>query len=102
MNVSGLELNIIWKLKRHRWIGKKHTSFDNLKKGFPKNIESKIKSSYDHLKKLGIIQEHPTSYGKQISLNPKQLDTVYKACDLFQKILLIDNAKEVFDNKYEI
>ena len=59
---------------RHHFIGGKHTSIDNLKKGFEKSVYGDVDMAIDNLIKQGFIVMKPTSYGKQVSLNPKMLD----------------------------
>lgn len=54
-----------------KW-GGNHTSFDNLPKGFPKHLRGAVKIIADKLIKKGIFLSKPTSYGIEISLNPKK------------------------------
>jgi len=53
-----------------KW-GASHTSFDNLPKGFPGELRGKVKKEAQLLIKQGLIISKPTSYGMQVSLNPK-------------------------------
>lgn len=52
-----------------KW-GGSHTSFDNLPKGFPKELGKKVKDVAKDLIKKGILLSKPTSYGIEVSLNP--------------------------------
>lgn len=53
-----------------------HTSFDNLPKGFPKELGKKIKSIAKDLIKEGLLLSKPTSYGIEVSLNPKRKEDI--------------------------
>ncbi|MBI2546895.1 MAG: hypothetical protein HYW23_00415 [Candidatus Aenigmarchaeota archaeon] len=71
-----VEIRILLKLdKRGKW-GGAHTSVDNLKKGW--NIRDLGKEGSKRVDKLtrelirrGLILSKPTSYGLEISLNPR-------------------------------
>ena len=52
-----------------KW-GASHTSFDNLPKGFPGHLRGDVKKIAEKLIKENILLVKPTSYGKEISLNP--------------------------------
>lgn len=52
-----------------KW-GRSHTSFDNLPKGFPKELRKGVKTVAKDLIKKGLLLSKPTSYGIQVSLNP--------------------------------
>ena len=54
-----------------KW-GASHTAFDNLPKGFPGEVRGKVKRAARNLIKEGLLISKPTSYGLQVSLNPKQ------------------------------
>ena len=76
-----IKATILLKLhKRGNW-GASHTAFDNLKKGWTeadlgkhglKRVEQLVKK----LMRLGVIIPKPTSYGLQISLNPRQSEEI--------------------------
>jgi len=72
---------ILFKLhKRGNW-GGSHTAFENLKKGFKdsdlgKGGLKRVEKMSKELIRLGLIIPKPTSYGLQVSLNPRQNDTV--------------------------
>ena len=63
---------ILRKLKRHGYWGNRHTSFDNLPKGFPSHLHREVKMICKKLIKEGIIIAKPTGYGIEISLNPRR------------------------------
>lgn len=62
---------ILNKLKRHRYIGGKHTDIKNVRKGAPPRFYSQIDGIVNELIKEGIILVKITAYGKHVSLNPK-------------------------------
>lgn len=72
---------ILFKLhKRGNW-GASHTAFDNIKKGFNERDLGKhgtktVDKVAKDLIKSGLIISKPTHYGMQISLNPRQADTI--------------------------
>ena len=51
-----------------KW-GGAHTSFDNLPKGFPKQLRGAVKEAAKELIKRGLLLSKPTSYGLEVSLN---------------------------------
>lgn len=76
MKLSELEYNnakkfILRKLINHNVWGAKHTSLDNLQKGLPGHLRGAAKDIVKDMIKEGLLLSHPTSYGLQISLNPK-------------------------------
>ncbi len=62
---------VIVKLHRHKYIGGRHTNEDNIPKGFPPVDRDNIKNALDELIKRGVVISKPTSYGKEVSLNPR-------------------------------
>ncbi len=71
-------LNIL--KKAHPQIGGKHTSCDNLVKGFPKNMRGNVKKVRDELIKDKILLSKPTNYGdkKECWLNPKKIKEIMR------------------------
>ncbi|MFH0972252.1 MAG: hypothetical protein V1835_06860 [Candidatus Micrarchaeota archaeon] len=69
-------LKILWRMLRHGHIGGRHTAIENLRKGFAKNDYPLIEVAISDLTKEGFLIIKPTSYGKQVSLNPAKLDEV--------------------------
>ncbi len=54
-----------------KW-GGSHTSIDNLPKGFPKEVRGTVKELAKELIKREFLLAKPTSYGLEVSLNPKK------------------------------
>ncbi len=71
-----IRYKIIRKLARHRIIGGKHTSIENIPKGMPKELRKRVIEEVKELIREGIITSHPTSYGVQISLNPRKIKEI--------------------------
>jgi hypothetical protein len=72
-----IKATILFKLyKRGNW-GGSHTALDNLKKGWKqedlgKQSLARVEKLTKHLIREGLIVPKPTSYGLQVSLNPRQ------------------------------
>jgi len=82
MIATTLEKSILEKMLRHQYIGAKHTSIDNLPKGFPKHLRKDVLEAARDLIKKGYITAKPTSYGMEVSLNPTRLKETIKLLDL--------------------
>jgi hypothetical protein len=63
---------ILIKLYRQACWGGKHTSFDNLPKGFPSHLRGQVKDAAKELIKEGLLLCKPTHYGLEVSLNIKR------------------------------
>jgi len=72
---------ILGKLYRHRYIGGRHTSIDNVPKGFPKSENRNIEKALKSLVKEEFILQKPTSYGTEICLNPRKIKEIRKIID---------------------
>lgn len=70
---SDVEKTILRKLLTDRFIGRRHTSIDNVPKGFPKHLRGEVKKATRRLIKEGFIIAKPTAYGLQVSLNPRKI-----------------------------
>ena len=57
----------------HRYIGKRHTSEDNAVKGFPSHEIKRAKKELKELIKKGYILQKPTTYGVEVSINPRAI-----------------------------
>ena len=71
-----VKASIMFKLHRRGNWGASHTSFDNLQKGFKdadlgKHGGKRAEKLAKELVRQGWILSHPTSYGLQVSLNPR-------------------------------
>ena len=67
---------ILHKLTRLGKFKHSHTSIDNLPKGFPADIRGKVKDCVKELIKEDILFVKPTSYGKEVSVNTKNIKKI--------------------------
>jgi len=74
---------ILDKIARYRYWGGKHTSIDNLPKGFPKHMRKYVMKLIKEMKRDNLIICKPTSYGEQVSLNLTQKDWIQRLIDEF-------------------
>jgi hypothetical protein len=76
-----IKASVLFKLyKRGNW-GGSHTAFENLKKGFKESELGKgglkrVEKIARGLVRSGLIMQKPTSYGLQVSLNPRQNEAI--------------------------
>ena len=80
MEKDQLKSFIVKKLFYHGYIGGRHTDIENLKKGLPSHVRGDVKDVAKELVKEEVLVSKPTSYGLQVSLNPR-------AKEKFQKYL---------------
>ncbi|MFQ5762423.1 MAG: hypothetical protein ACE5PO_05255 [Candidatus Bathyarchaeia archaeon] len=69
---------ILEKMLRHEWIGGRHTSADNIPRGRPSHEHKAIKKELKNLIRDGWVTAKPTSYGLQVSLNPRCLKLIHE------------------------
>ncbi|MBI2080012.1 hypothetical protein HYT84_04555 [Candidatus Micrarchaeota archaeon] len=70
------------KLAKHGYWGGRHTSFDNLHKGFPKHLSKDVKGVANDLIKENLLIPKPTSYGLHVSLNPRMKEIIEQVIGL--------------------
>ncbi|HLD18642.1 MAG TPA: hypothetical protein VJB90_01370 [Candidatus Nanoarchaeia archaeon] len=73
---------ILRKLYRHRIIGGKHTAIEHLTKGLPTHMIGDAKEAVDELIKQELILTKKTSYGLQVSLNPKRISDIERIIEM--------------------
>ena len=61
-----------------RYIGERHTSEDNIPKGFPKHERGDVKKALKNLKRQGYIIPKITSYGMEVSLASSKIPEICK------------------------
>ena len=69
LSSSEIRRKILYKMARHNLWGGKHTAFDNIPHGFPKELWKDVRKEIEELIKEGIIVKKPTGYGLHVSLN---------------------------------
>jgi len=73
---STLEKTILRKMFFDGRIGGRHLGEQDLCRGFPSHEKGNIPKSLKKLIKEGLIDNHPTSYGMQYSLNPHRIKEI--------------------------
>jgi len=71
-----IKATILYHLRRKRIIGRKHTPFDTIIRGFPSHQGKDIKKIAHQLIKKGLIITKPSSCGLQISLNKEKIKEI--------------------------
>jgi len=74
--LNGLKKAILRKMYFDKIIGGKHTAIENLKKGFPSHVKGDVDDEVKELIRDGYILPKTTSYGLQVSLNPKMIPEI--------------------------
>jgi len=77
--------NILFKLHWRKYWGARHTALESVKKGIPKHLGGRYVDMAKELIKEGLIVSKPTSYGLQISLNPKLREEIIGRAERFAK-----------------
>ncbi len=75
---DAIRRKLLKKLYLHRIIQHKHTSFDNLPKGFPPHLRGQVKEIAEELIREGLLLSKPTSYGLEVSLNHQRIQEIEK------------------------
>lgn len=75
---QSIRRKLLKKLYLHRIIQHKHTSFDNLPKGFPPHLRGLVKEVAEKLIKEGLLLSKPTGYGLEVSLNHSRIQEIEK------------------------
>jgi hypothetical protein len=84
---ENIRATLFYHLRKKRIIGAKHTSFDNLKFGFPSHLGKEVLKVAKDLVKQGYLITKPTSYGLQVSLNKNRIKEIE---DFIKKVYGID------------
>jgi len=85
MNFDEIRARILHKLTRQRIWGGKHTSFENLQKGFPSHLVKEVKIAGKELVKEGLLLSKPTSYGLEVCLNPRMKKEIITVVERYFK-----------------
>ena len=78
MRTYDIEIAILDKMYHNHLIGEKHTSADNVGKNFPKHMRGDAKKALKNLIRQGYVVPKITSYGLEVSLNPKRINEIRK------------------------
>ena len=71
-----VEVTVLRKMFHYGYVGKRHTSLDNLQKGFPKHERGNVSKAVKALIKGSYIVVKPTGYGQHCSLNVQKIDEI--------------------------
>jgi hypothetical protein len=74
--VTTVEKRILENLLEKNIIGEKHTSEDNAQKCLPKHLRGEAKKALKKLIREGYVIPKITSYGLEVSLNPRRLSEI--------------------------
>lgn len=83
MEETKMEARLLYKLARQRKWGASHTSFDNLKKGFPSHLGKEVSGVAEELIRKNLILQKPTFYGLEVSLNPQRKDEIIRKIEVY-------------------
>lgn len=81
MKGGNAETTVLRKMYTHGYIGKRHTSLDNLQKGFPKHERGSVGKAVAKLVKKNYIVMKSTGYGQHCSLNTKRIMEILARID---------------------
>jgi len=76
MEYSDLEKTILEKMLMDTRIGGRHLGEQDLCRGFSSHAKGDIPKALKKLIRNGLVNNHPTSYGHQYSLNPVAIDEI--------------------------
>lgn len=80
-NLMTIKAELLKKLRRRGNWGESHTAFDDLPRGFRKDLRGDVKDIAEDLIREGLLLSHPTGYGTHVSLNPQrkiEIDRIIK------------------------
>lgn len=69
---------VLRKMLYHGYIGGKHTSIENLPKGFPKDLRKRVSKIIEKMIKEGYFILKPKPDSLHVSLEPKMLQLIKK------------------------
>jgi len=75
---SQTERKILKKMIDYSFIGEKHTSADNIPKGFARDERGEVKKALKNLIREGYVMPKITIYGLEVSLNPRRLAEIHQ------------------------
>ena len=73
---EAIKLAVLRKMLRHEYIGERHTSVDNLPKGFPKSERGSVKKVVQQMAREGYFIVRPKPDSIHVSLDPRILPQV--------------------------
>ena len=76
MEPDDTEIYMLRKMYLHGYVGKRHTSLDNLQKSLPKHKRGDANSAVKNLTKKNWIIVKSTGYGQHCSLNIRKIHEI--------------------------
>jgi len=76
MQYTDLQKTILRKMLLDTRIGGRHLGEQDLCRGFPSHVKGDIPKAIKKLIKEGLINNHPTGYGMQYSLNQLRIEEI--------------------------
>lgn len=76
MELNDYHIQIVRNLLHRRYFGKKHCHRETALGRLLHEDGKQANKALDELIKNGLVLSHPTSYGNQVSLNPKRLKEI--------------------------
>lgn len=80
-----IKSHILFKLHWKKYWGRRHTAIESVKRGVPKHLSGRYVDMAKELIKEGLLLSKPTTYGLQISLNPRFRDEIIERVEKFVK-----------------
>ena len=80
-----IKSHILFKLHWKKYWGGRHTALESVKKGIPKHLGGRYIDMTKELIKEGLLLSKPTSYGLQISLNPRLSKEIIERAERFAR-----------------
>lgn len=80
-----IKSHILFKLHWKKYWGGRHTALESAKKGIPKHLGGRYIDMTKELIKEGLLLSKPTSYGLQISLNPRLSKEIIERAERFAR-----------------
>jgi len=78
MGYSDLEKTLLGKMLFDNRIGGRHLGEQDVCRGLPSHVKGGVSKALKKLIKNGLVNNHPTSYGMQYSLEPKMIDEIQR------------------------
>ena len=74
---------VLHKLTRMGKFHHSHTAVEHLQKGFPGDVQGKVKAMVAELIREGILFTKPTNYGLQVSVNAEYRERIMRYIEAF-------------------
>jgi len=81
MDFTDLEKTLLSKMLFDGRIGGRHLGEQDVCRGLPSHVKGDVPKSLKKLIKKGLVNNHPTSYGVQYSLDSRMIDEIEKILD---------------------